>query len=76
MRHDFPRSVWSGSFELFGVTINCHVLEDGQRIIEAESVERLFSAMTSPETTASDSDEKALEAFSRWINGHSSETPS
>ena len=32
---ELPRSVWQGSFFLYGVAIKCHTLDDGQRIIEA-----------------------------------------
>ena len=42
---EFPHSVWQGSFVLFGVTLQCHVLDDGQRIIEQASVDALFDAL-------------------------------
>lgn len=42
---DLPSPVWSGSFEVFGVEVKCHVLSSGERIIEQESVEALFNAM-------------------------------
>lgn len=35
--------VWSGSFMMADVEIKCHVLSSGERIIEAESMEKLFS---------------------------------
>ncbi len=39
-----PHPVWSGSFTICGIEMKCHVLSDGQRIIEAESIEKFFSA--------------------------------
>lgn len=59
---DMPTSVWSGSFVIFGIEIKCHVLDDGQRIIEADSIEALFSSPT--ETTAGGD----LEEFTNWIH--------
>lgn len=45
---NLPTAIWSGSFTLFGVEINCHTLSDGQRIIEADSVADLLEAMSKP----------------------------
>ena len=42
---DAPKSVWQGTFRLFGVDVKCHVLDNGQRIIEADSLEELFTAI-------------------------------
>ena len=41
---DLPTSIWQGTFTVWGVTLHCHVLSDGQRVIDAEDVERLFGA--------------------------------
>jgi hypothetical protein len=41
---DLPVSVWSGEFTLFGVTLHCHVLDNGQRIIDADDIAKLLSA--------------------------------
>lgn len=40
------QSVWSGSFMLGEIESKCHVLNDGRRIIEAESMEKIFHAMS------------------------------
>ena len=63
-----PQSIWSGSFTLFGVEIECHILDDGQRIIEAESIERLFEAMARvDDRKAPEPDE--MDSFGRWLQG-------
>jgi hypothetical protein len=59
-----PTSIWQGSFRLFGVDVRCHVLSDGQRVIEADSMEELFEAMANGEEIG-DIDE----GFARWIHG-------
>ena len=43
---ELPRSVWEGTFVLFGVEFKCHTLDDGQRIIEAGCLERLFDELS------------------------------
>ena len=39
---NLPTVIWSGSFRVLGVDVRCHVLDDGRRIIDAESMEALF----------------------------------
>lgn len=60
-----PQAVWSGSFRVFGIDVHCHLLDNGQRVIDADSVHRLFAAMetfecSSPEHTAQ------IAAFAAW----------
>lgn len=64
---ELPTAVWSGSFRLFGVDVKCHTLSDGRRIIEVESMARLFEAMTTSAANA----EGDMEGFSRWQKGRS-----
>ena len=45
MTAPLPTAVWEGEFIVFGVTVKCYVLDDGRRIIEAESMKRLLDAM-------------------------------
>ncbi len=45
---EIPKAIWEGTFIVLGVKVKCHVLDDGQRIVEAESMEKLFAAMTNP----------------------------
>lgn len=50
MGEKLPTQVWSGSFMIGSVEMKVHVLDNGQRIIEAGSVEALFdSAIGDPE---------------------------
>ena len=62
-----PKSIGSGSIAIFGVTLEVHTLDNGQRIIEAESMARFVEAMAAydgPET----SDEDMME-LARLIKG-------
>lgn len=59
-------SVWSGSFQVFGVEVKCHTLSDGQRIIEAESFHNLMEAMGADRRTI---DAEAMEEFAKWQRG-------
>ena len=56
------KSIWSGSFNLFGVDVKCHTLDDGQRIIEADSLEALLDAVAQPDICF----EGDLAEFQRW----------
>ena len=58
-----PHSIWQKNFTLFGVEVRCHVLEDGQRIIEATSVEELFKEADWV------MDDPGLSAFFDWLRG-------
>ena len=61
-------SVWKGTFTIGGIVLRCHVLEDGQRIIEAEDVEKLFEAMGNKNFKINDGD---MKAFAKWQKGRS-----
>jgi hypothetical protein len=61
-----PSSIGVAEFELFGVTLRCHVLDNGQRVIEAEGMERLFEAMSEEPHVDVDA---AMESFARWVKG-------
>jgi hypothetical protein len=61
-----PEAVWSGTFTLFGVEVRCHVLDNGQRLIEAESFEELLLAMAS-EAPGIRLDPDDLGKFTRWM---------
>jgi len=61
-----PKSIWAGTFTVFGVTLRCHVLDDGQRIIEAEDVHKLLAAMQGYEPATGPGD---MDAFVRWQKG-------
>lgn len=62
MSEDIPRAIWSGSFQIGGVEVHCHVLENGQRVIDADSLKALFGGdadLTSGDTAS----------FAAWCRG-------
>lgn len=61
-----PTAVWSGSFHLWGFDLKCHVLDNGQRIIEKESFEQFMNALADGMPVADDAE---LAAFFRWQRG-------
>ena len=61
-----PSSVWQGTFLLFGTELKCHVLSDGQRIIEEDSMVDLLKAMeSSPENSCDDAE---MVSFVKWLS--------
>lgn len=62
---DVPKAVWTGTFNIFDVDVICHVLEDGQRIIEADSMAKLVDALMSGVPPGD------FEEFTRWTKGQS-----
>lgn len=61
-----PAAIWEGSFHLLGVEVKCVQLDNGQRIIEAESFHALMRAM---HEAPSDVELGDIEAFRRWHRG-------
>ena len=61
-REDLPEPIWSGTFTMFGYEIRCHVLSNGQRVIEADSAQALLEGMGTPDF------EGDVEAFARWLS--------
>jgi len=63
-------SVWQGSFRIFGVEVKCHVLSDGRRIIEADSMAALLDAWGDPKPIANEGELIGeVERFARWQRG-------
>ena len=62
-----PHSVWQGSYSLFGVDVKCHVLSNGKRIIEEDSMVALFEAMEEPQGDISDGGKELTEEFCKWL---------
>lgn len=62
---DAPVPVWQGEMPLLGVTLHCHVLPDGTRIIEAQDMVALLEAME----RGGPVDEDEMAAFARWQRG-------
>lgn len=67
---ELPHAVWSGSFNIFGVDVKCHVLSDGERVIEAESMEAVLKAMAAPDPAMNTREQAVnLDRIARWIKG-------
>lgn len=64
---DIPRSVAESEIVLLGVTLHCHVLDNGQRIIDSEDVARLFEAMEITDSPGAKSE--AMDALARFCRG-------
>ena len=60
-----PHSVWQGSYSLFGVDVKCHVLSNGKRIIEEDSMVDLLEALEVPLEDTSDGAD--LAEFCKWL---------
>lgn len=58
-----PKSIWTGTLIVFGVELVCHVLDNGQRIIETEGVQRLFG----DDVPAFDLNDTGAEDLARFI---------
>jgi hypothetical protein len=50
-----------------GVELKCHMLSDGQRVVEAESMELFLEMLTEGELDAKDTG--AMTDFFRWQRG-------
>lgn len=61
-----PTIAKSGTFTLLGVELRVHVLSDGRRLIEKESLEELFEAMANPIYKF---DETELNQYLKWTKG-------
>jgi hypothetical protein len=64
---DLPVSLRQGSFTLFGVEVSCHVLDDGQRVIDAESMGKLLVALANPDTPSASAED--LRCFVEFVSG-------
>jgi hypothetical protein len=65
--NDIPRSIWQGTFHVLGVDVECYTLSDGQRIIDADSMEKLLDAMMTTECKTNITDD--MKAFAKWQRG-------
>lgn len=62
-----PVPILSCEFKLFGVILHCHVLDNGQRIIEADDVADLFEVMGGDLDETDSTDD--VERFAKWMKG-------
>jgi hypothetical protein len=60
---DLPKSIGTGVVRILGVELHFHMLDNGQRIIEAEDVEALFAKMTETRLTDYEIDMLSRMAF-------------
>jgi hypothetical protein len=60
-----PTCTWTGTFRVFGVEVVCHVLSDGRRIIEADSMHKLMAAMGDADAPPAGE----WDALARWTKG-------
>ncbi len=65
-----PKAVWEGSFTLLDVEVKCYVLEDGQRIIDSESLERYLNADASDVKQTEVEFHRELNRFAKWKGGN------
>ncbi len=61
---DLPTAIWSGEFQIGSVKLKCHVLDNGQRVIDAESVDEFFRFLDDGAPLPSSMDD-----FARWMRG-------
>ena len=67
-RVEIPQAIRESSFTLSGVPIRCYVLDNGQRILNADDVHALFRAW---ESGAEILDHEEMQIFQRWMRGAS-----
>ena len=68
MKKEIPNAVSEGELKIAGLTLKVAVLEDGSRMIEAESFARFMSALEDGSIpTISEEDSKELARFIRGI---------
>lgn len=64
---DLPKAIWEGSFKVLGVEVKCFTLDDGTRIIEAESFHNLMDAMGRPHLNEEERGD--MQSLLRWQRG-------
>jgi hypothetical protein len=63
-----PSAIEEKSFEMFGVKIRCYVLDDGQRVLDADDTQGLFAAMeNTPQSSVFD--QKAYADLLTFLRG-------
>jgi uncharacterized protein (DUF2267 family) len=70
---NLPVEVKTAYFHMFGIKVECSILDDGTRIVKAQSMEALFERMNDPKLSPSDDDRQAMHAYNRWLKGHTDE---
>lgn len=63
-----PKAISEATFRVFGVDIKCYVLENGQRVVDADSVEAFFAVITDTEDSTK-VDDPGMEQVVRFLSG-------
>lgn len=67
MSEAIPKAIWSGTFEALGVTLHCHVLDNGQLVIEHDSMMCFLAALA--DSSEQEREAIDMDAFVRWQRG-------
>lgn len=70
---NIPKAVWEGTFTVFGVELKCYILDNGQRIVDAECMDKLLEVMNNPDANAEPGD---IDEFTKWQGAGQSATQS
>lgn len=62
---ELPKSIASNKFSIMGVELTVHVLDNGQRIIEADGLAKLFEALAEGPITEEDAMKLASAVWTR-----------
>ena len=65
-----PVSTHQANINIGGYVLKCHVLDNGERIIETESLEGFFEYLSQPDTALSEQDVMDFGRFMRGIDGN------
>jgi hypothetical protein len=71
MSTEIPKAVWEGTFTVFGVELKCYILDNGQRIIDTECMDKLLKVMNDPDVNAEPGD---IDEFTKWQQSGTKET--
>lgn len=66
---NLPKVKYQDTLTIFGVELKCAVLDDGRRVFDTESIEKLFDAMSDPNTHEESPDSDAMKEFCKFIKG-------
>lgn len=64
---DQPHAVATSTLRILGVDLSVSVLSTGERVIEADSFERLLAVFEKPETEFTEADVLALAQFIKGV---------
>jgi hypothetical protein len=68
MTTPIPHAIWSGEFSIGSLTLKCHVLSDGRRVIEQESVADFMNWLEHGDIRREEF-EGFAEQFATWARG-------